>query len=470
MNIIYFIQTSVMNYLSTGVPIIDSLLLIILTMLFKNINDVNNISNNIFNIFKCKKKFKYNIELISKSMINNFGDITYNASDRYSAVTWYLLNSKIINSVKENYNVIQNDDDDFKKDNLFDFNINNVGIFNIKKDLYGFCDEYHDNNNNEKNINQHIRHNLILSSNKSLDYIEEFIFNCQKKYDINQKEKLKERYIYSLNNFYKNNEPEFNLESEIKYKCILETSIFDNKKIISDMLEYFTNKNNYNKHPELVNKLIVLLHGGPGTGKTHTIKLIVKYLNRHIVRIPLKLVKNPTQLFNILHFKKLGDRNISPEQCVFILDDIDCMSDVIEDREEKKKFLITEIKKMIIEDNENYIDLDKKKDINLTLSDILNTFDGVNQLDNYVIILTTNYIEKLDKALIRDQRITHNIKFNKCSSKILIKKIENWFNIKLNPSECSSIKSDTITLAQIVTICQKSSNYKEVLKKINDIY
>src|SRR6185312_1787990 len=41
----------------------------------------------------------------------------------------------------------------------------------------------------------------------------------------------------------------------------------------------------------------------------------------------------------------------------------------------------------------------------VTLADVLNVLDGVMELDDAIIILTTNHIEKLDPALIRPGRM-----------------------------------------------------------------
>jgi SpoVK/Ycf46/Vps4 family AAA+-type ATPase len=45
----------------------------------------------------------------------------------------------------------------------------------------------------------------------------------------------------------------------------------------------------------------------------------------------------------------------------------------------------------------------------LNLSTILNTLDGVGELDDIVIFLTTNCIDKIDPALLRKGRIDHKL-------------------------------------------------------------
>ena len=47
----------------------------------------------------------------------------------------------------------------------------------------------------------------------------------------------------------------------------------------------------------------------------------------------------------------------------------------------------------------------------LTLSDLLEVFDGVMEMKGRIMVITTNYPEKLDSALIRPGRIDVNVKF-----------------------------------------------------------
>lgn len=47
----------------------------------------------------------------------------------------------------------------------------------------------------------------------------------------------------------------------------------------------------------------------------------------------------------------------------------------------------------------------------VTLSGLLNTLDGVASQEDRVLIITTNYAEKLDKALIRPGRVNIKVEF-----------------------------------------------------------
>ena len=114
-------------------------------------------------------------------------------------------------------------------------------------------------------------------------------------------------------------------------------------------------------------------------------------------------------------------------------------------------------------DTEEQLSTDKST---LTMSDVLNTLDGVYKLDNYVIAFSTNHIEQLDSAFLRDQRITHKIEFKKCSKKVLKEIIEQWYEVELSEQDLLRLKNNKLTLANIATLCDKCDTYKEVLNLI----
>ena len=115
------------------------------------------------------------------------------------------------------------------------------------------------------------------------------------------------------------------------------------------------------------------------------------------------------------------------------------------------------------EDSDDEEETDKK--ITLTFSNILNILDGIYKLDNYVITFSTNHIEHLDPAFLRDQRITHKIEFKKCSVDIMKEFIEDWYKVNLSKDDISKLKTinNTLSLANLATLCDKYNSYQEVI-------
>jgi len=96
------------------------------------------------------------------------------------------------------------------------------------------------------------------------------------------------------------------------------------------------------------------------------------------------------------------------------------------------------------------------------LSDILNIFDGVLELNNVILVMTTNHIEKLDPALIRYGRINMKI----CMDYMRIPEIKKLINHYFDEvPDLSKIEDGVLTPATIESYCQHSDNADEVIKK-----
>jgi hypothetical protein len=153
---------------------------------------------------------------------------------------------------------------------------------------------------------------------------------------------------------------------------------------------------------------------------------------------------------------------------IIIFEDIDCENSIVFDRKfaENKTVqtandtnsLITNILLINLENKkektESLISKNTEEIINpleknkLTLSGILNALDGIMQFNGSVIILTTNYPEKLDSALIRPGRINLKLELKRLTAKNaaeIIKSIIDW--------DIDIIKDHEFTPALIEGLC-----------------
>lgn len=183
-------------------------------------------------------------------------------------------------------------------------------------------------------------------------------------------------------------------ENKIKYYasrdaneyCLINKKSFNNifnkeKQNIIDFIDHWKNqKDIYNKH-EIVYKTGILLYGEPGTGKSTICKAIAGYLDYNIHAIDIQeFIDKPQEL-------KERIRRIT-EKSIVLFEDIDC---IIADRNDEN---ISDKKKFII-------------------GTVLNILDGINSPDNVLFLATTNHIEKIDSAIIRNGRFDLIVEISK---------------------------------------------------------
>ncbi len=74
-------------------------------------------------------------------------------------------------------------------------------------------------------------------------------------------------------------------------------------------------------------------------------------------------------------------------------------------------------------------------DDRMDLSFLLNLLDGVLETPGRIIIMTSNYPERLDKALVRPGRIDIISKFTKCTHETMCQMLEFFYNTSLTAEQ-----------------------------------
>lgn len=161
---------------------------------------------------------------------------------------------------------------------------------------------------------------------------------------------------------------------------------FDKRKLMNSLTQFKT-KSHILKELGLQNKLNILLHGIPGTGKSSTIQAVATYLNRDIYYVDLQkaeLNEDVQLMFNYVNCHV-------PNSGIVVIEDIDAMTDVVLKRtKERVEYRVNEL-----------INNQKSK---LSLEYFLNILQGTLTMDGSIFAITTNHIEMLDPAFYRDGR------------------------------------------------------------------
>ncbi|POR37340.1 Putative mitochondrial chaperone BCS1-B [Tolypocladium paradoxum] len=148
-----------------------------------------------------------------------------------------------------------------------------------------------------------------------------------------------------------------------------------------------------------------LLHGPPGTGKSSLSLALAGYFRMKIYIVSLSSAsateENITTLFNEL-----------PMRCIVLLEDIDSAGlthtrDDASAASGSQDALAPLPRPRIPRTRATAASVGGR----LSLSGLLNILDGVASQEGRILIMTTNHIEKLDKALIRPGRVDMIIRF-----------------------------------------------------------
>ena len=105
-------------------------------------------------------------------------------------------------------------------------------------------------------------------------------------------------------------------------------------------------------------------------------------------------------------------------------EDIDAMGDMVLRREWKKP----EVKVEKSDDPFAIVDENELLKEPIDLSFLLNILDGTLESSGRMLVLTSNFPERIDRALIRPGRIDMIVKFSKCSVKVLREMGEGFYD------------------------------------------
>ncbi|KAK9119512.1 hypothetical protein Scep_017605 [Stephania cephalantha] len=181
------------------------------------------------------------------------------------------------------------------------------------------------------------------------------------------------------------------------------------KEIVDDLITFRESKDYYQEIGKAW-KRGYLLYGPPGTGKSTLIAAMANLLEYDVYDLELTSVKDNIELRKLLI--EVSSKSI------IVIEDIDCSLDLTgqrkkkdEDNEEEGE----EDEKLKIKNVRKEVKVDKESKV--TLSGLLNFIDGLWSScgGERLIVFTTNYVDRLDPALIRRGRMDKHIELSYCT-------------------------------------------------------
>jgi len=174
--------------------------------------------------------------------------------------------------------------------------------------------------------------------------------------------------------------------------------------LLDDVKSFLANERKY-RQLDIPYKRNYLLYGQPGTGKTSCVMALASEIDWNIIEIDI----NKNKIDDIIR-ASAGAKNT-----IFLFEDIDSIERNLKSRQKR---------------NRSYaIDLNSPE---VTLGQILNLTDGLITPDKSISIFTTNHIEALDDAFLRDGRMDVKVEFRNFDWKTTWKMVTDKTDIDLS--------------------------------------
>jgi hypothetical protein len=234
---------------------------------------------------------------------------------------------------------------------------------------------------------------------------------------------------------------------------------------LTERVQFFTKRRDWYDAKGIPHTLGIVMYGVPGCGKTSTIKAIANETKRHVFNLMLSEIKTKDALKDLFYNEnvhvvaegKTEVLNIPLKNRLYVIEDIDAMHSVVikrsrqEKKEEEERRIKVEAEMELLRQTQGEVvakkmmegkstsDTDK-----LDLATLLNVLDGVRETPGRIIILSTNYPERLDEALLRPGRFDMMLEFEKHNVTVLCMHLEKHYDIILSPAQLAKIRTSDL--------------------------
>jgi len=208
-------------------------------------------------------------------------------------------------------------------------------------------------------------------------------------------------------------------------------------------------------------------------------------MKRHLIQIPLNRINSEDEFLKYFHESTYNYKNkkgtIDFENKIIVLEDVDCMSDIILQRTKEKQdeteltdkgefdleTLVTAVQTISADNN----DKSKKcifpaKQEKMTLSFILNLLDGLDEHHGRVLIITSNLYDSIDKALIRPGRVDLRVDMKNASINLIKSLYKRYYNKTLPLKVTEQLREEVISPAEISNFYITSKDHNEFISKL----
>ena len=321
----------------------------------------------------------------------------------------------------------------------------------------------------------------LYSYRVSVNHIIAFIERVTKQYTDNiENEKKGKLFMHSLMNTQSDEKNWYTAEFNSTKR--FDNMYFEGKTNLIAKIDHFQGGSEWYEKEGLSYTLGIGLHGAPGTGKTSIIKCIANKLQRHIVSIPLNKINNEEDFFKIFFETQYSDETnkVGFKDKIIVFEDIDCMSDIVNKRDASKTddeadpdvlhHLNTVLKssKDVSAESSKYLKdyLKTTGNKKITLSFILNLIDGLHETYGRVLIITSNYFDKLDDAIKRPGRIDITLEMKNVTKNTINEMCKHYYGRHIPMKTMGAIIDYRLSPAEVINIRINSRNFTEFIRNL----
>lgn len=206
--------------------------------------------------------------------------------------------------------------------------------------------------NSEAQDFKKINFTIMMSRDKCVDEMYNFIEKCEKTYNKKIEDKMTDKifiyeFLQSENHRSSSSDDDWNdgrrdqklsniLCSEYQLnttKDLRKNCFFTDVEKIIKRIDFFVNNKSWYESRGIPYQLGFLFYGPPGCGKTSTIKAIARELDRHIVNVnDIDKIKKVSDIKNIFYGDYINGRNIPTHKRLYVIDEFDKILDTISEK------------------------------------------------------------------------------------------------------------------------------------------
>lgn len=231
----------------------------------------------------------------------------------------------------------------------------------------------------------------------------------------------------------------------------------ETESIYKKVAHFLNNKQSYKERSKVYREGF-LLYGIPGCGKTHFIQQLANDFELELYVINLNDFNSDKNFISAML-----DINYPS---IVVFEDVDAMNTKINRKtlpnkpQQNKKIDVDCVQIVEAEEEEFYVG-----NGGVSISAILNVFDGIYSQEGQLIFATTNYQDQLDPAFVRAGRFNTKVEFGYMSRYEICLKLKTYY--KGETSEIALKDNIYITIADLMKCCIDNERLEDCIKEIN---